>query len=314
MTLLYLDDSFANHKTGSHPECPARILRLNELLRSVGWADQTTTPQWSAATPEMLARVHTPAHIAQIQRWDQEEAGQVEADTLVFAGSYLAAARGAGAACDAVSRVLRGESLRAFCAIRPPGHHALVDAPMGFCLFNNVAVAARLALAEGVERILIVDWDVHHGNGTQDMFWDNAQVGFYSSHRFPFYPGTGKRDETGTGAGLGYTRNLPVPGNISAAEFIASFKADLASFADLIRPQFILLSAGFDAHPADPVGGLCLEEEHFAELTHFISDLAITHCQGKIVSLLEGGYHLNYMPLSAKAHLEALHNSSPNLA
>lgn len=313
MTLLYLDDSFANHRTGSHPECPARILRLNELLRNHEWDKRATLPHWSEASNEAMAAIHGPVYIEQLKKWDQTDAGQVEADTIVRSGSWSAAARAAGAACDAVERVVGGEDSRAFCVIRPPGHHALKDAPMGFCLLNNVAIAAKHALIKGgLDRVLIVDWDVHHGNGTQDVFWEDGQVAFFSSHRFPFYPGTGKADETGTRAGLGWTCNLPVTGNITRNDFMTQFSDSLSSFADIIKPQLILLSAGFDAHVDDPVGGLCLTEPDFSELTKLVSDIAKTHCEGRIVSLLEGGYHLQHMPLSALAHFESLHETRPN--
>lgn len=315
MTLLYLNDSFANHRTGSHPECPARILRLNELLKSNQWDQKASLPQWSPATAAMMTAIHGPVYVEQLKGWDRNDAGQVEADTIVRTGSWDAAALAAGAACDAVDRVSRGEDSRAFCVIRPPGHHALKDAPMGFCLLNNVAIAAKHALqAHGLDRVMIVDWDVHHGNGTQDIFWEDGQVAFFSSHRFPFYPGTGKADETGARAGLGWTKNLPVGGNISRDDFMKRFTAELTQFADKIKPQLILLSAGFDAHVDDPVGGLCLSEPDFAELTKCVSDIAAVHCQGKIVSLLEGGYHLQHMPLSALAHFEMLHESRPNQA
>lgn len=313
MTLLYLDDSFANHRTGSHPECPARILRLNELLRTHQWDQRATLPQWTAAAVDAMTAIHGPAYIEQLKVWDRNDAGKVEADTIIHNGSWDAASLAAGAACDAVDRILKNEDSRAFCVIRPPGHHALKDALMGFCLLNNVAIAAKHAIKNhGLDRVLIVDWDVHHGNGTQDLFWEDGQVAFFSSHRFPFYPGTGKADETGARAGLGWTRNVPVPGNITRDKFMKQFADSLATFADAIKPQLILLSAGFDAHVDDPVGGLCLTEPDFSELTQYVSDIAKTHCQGRIVSLLEGGYHLEHMPLSALAHFETLHETRPN--
>jgi len=313
MTLLYLTDSFANHNTGSHPECPARILRLNELLRNHHWDYIASLPKWSPASVEAMTAIHGATYVEQLQTWDREDAGRVEADTVVRSGSWNATSLAAGAACDAVDRVLKGEDSRAFCAIRPPGHHALKDAPMGFCLLNNVAIAAKHAIRSGgLDRVMIVDWDVHHGNGTQDLFWEDGQVAFFSSHRFPFYPGTGKRDETGSRAGLGWTSNLPVPGSITRVEFMTQFTAALSKFADQIKPQLILISAGFDAHVDDPVGGLCLTEPDFSELTQFVCEVAKTHCQGRVVSLLEGGYHLQHMPLSALAHLETLHETRPN--
>ncbi len=177
---------------------------------------------------------------------------------------------------------------------------------MGFCLLNNVAVGALHALHLGLERILIVDWDVHHGNGTQDTFYRDSRVAFFSSHRFPFYPGTGRADETGEGEGLGWTVNLPMDANIAAKDAVAQIQEKVERLAEKRKPQIVLVSAGFDAHPADPVGGLSLEEEHFEQLGKWIAGLAKTHCDGRLVSLLEGGYHLDHMPMSVVAHLRGI--------
>lgn len=313
MTLLYLDDSMSNHRTGVHPECPERIVRLNRLLRDHGWTEKARCPSWENATLEELKLVHGEDYLEQLQAWDSSDAGRVEEDTVVNRGSWGAAVRGVGASCDAVRRILAGEDRVAFCAIRPPGHHALVDTPMGFCLLNNIAIAARYALQHGgLDRVLIIDWDVHHGNGTQDVFWEDSRVAFYSSHRFPFYPGSGRKDETGAGKGLGFTCNLPVKAEISRKEFFEAFTNTLTSFADQVKPQLVLVSAGFDAHRADPVGGLCLEEDDFSELTKLIVAIAKNHAQGRIVSLLEGGYHLEHMPQSARVHLQTLHETVAN--
>jgi acetoin utilization deacetylase AcuC-like enzyme len=177
---------------------------------------------------------------------------------------------------------------------------------MGFCLFNNVAIAAREALSLGLSRIMIVDWDVHHGNGTQDAFYHDGQVGFLSIHRSPFYPGTGEVDETGAGEGLGTNLNIPVPFGITQTQFFDQFRAGVEKLANRIRPELILISAGFDAHRLDPVGGLCLEAADFAVLTKIVLDVATIHASGRVVSLLEGGYHLDMMPQSVVKHLEKL--------
>jgi acetoin utilization deacetylase AcuC-like enzyme len=194
----------------------------------------------------------------------------------------------------------------AFCAIRPPGHHATAGSAMGFCLFNAVAVAASHARAMGVDRVLIVDFDVHHGNGTQDIFYDDGQVGFLSIHRAPFYPGTGAAGETGTGAGLGATRNVPIAYGTPPVHYHAAFRSALEDMADTIRPQLVLVSAGFDAHHDDPVGGLGLEVDDFRTLTRGVLEVASTHAEGRLVSLLEGGYDLSALAHSVAAHLEAL--------
>lgn len=304
--LLYHDNVFTQHDTGSHPECIARIERVNAMLESSGWIARANCPAWSAASRESIERVHRAAYFDQLKTWCEQAAGRVEADTVVSRGSWDAALRAAGAAIDAVQRVVQGEDQRAFCAIRPPGHHALADGPMGFCLFNNVAVAAHAAIAAGLQRVMIIDWDVHHGNGTQDVFYEDGRVAFYSIHRSPFYPGTGKVSETGTRAGLGWIANEPVTADITLKDFTDRFTRGIEALANRVKPELILLSAGFDAHRADPVGSLCLADEDFGSLTRIVRELAVSHCGGKIVSLLEGGYHLEHLPMSVNSHLSEL--------
>ena len=304
--LLYHDNVFTQHDTGSHPECIARIERVNAMLDSSGWIARANCPAWSAASRESIERVHRAAYFDQLKTWCEQAAGRVEADTVVSRGSWDAALRAAGAAIDAVQRVVQGEDQRAFCAIRPPGHHALADGPMGFCLFNNVAVAAHAAIAAGLQRVMIIDWDVHHGNGTQDVFYEDGRVAFYSIHRSPFYPGTGKVSETGTRAGLGWIANEPVTADITLKDFADRFTRGIEALANRVKPELILLSAGFDAHRADPVGSLCLADEDFGSLTRIVRELAVSHCGGKIVSLLEGGYHLEHLPMSVNSHLSEL--------
>jgi acetoin utilization deacetylase AcuC-like enzyme len=226
---------------------------------------------------------------------------------VVSAASFDVALLAAGAACDAVKRVVAGEDQTALCIARPPGHHALPDRAMGFCLFNSVAVAARAAIDEyGLDRVLIVDWDVHHGNGTQDTFYRDEQVGFLSIHRWPFYPGSGASDETGSGPGLGFTRNLPVEFGTPRAAYRDRFRQELESFAADLRPQLVLVSAGFDSHREDPIGSLGLEVEDFAGLTQDVLDVAAAHAGGRVVSLLEGGYNPQRLAESVGEHLRAL--------
>lgn len=304
--LLYIDDAFSEHDTGRHPECPERIIQLNRLLRREKWHQRANCPAWQPANRTELERVHKASYIDQLEQWCLKSAGRVEADTVVSKGSWAAANRAAGAAIDAVRRVIKGETATAFCAIRPPGHHALVGAPMGFCLFNNIAIAAHAALAEGLHRVLVVDWDVHHGNGTQNVFYNDGRVGFFSIHRSPFYPGTGDKSESGSGPGLGWIRNEPVAASIKTPEFTERFTRALDDLATKVRPELILLSAGFDAHQADPVGSLCLVDEDYADLTKIVMQVAASYCSGRIVSLLEGGYHLDHMPRSALQHVTTL--------
>jgi acetoin utilization deacetylase AcuC-like enzyme len=304
--LLYHSEIFEKHDTGSHPECIARISKVNSMLRGNGWLERCTKPNWMAATIEQCKPNHTPMYLDQLHRWCQQGAGRVESDTVVSTGSWDAATLAAGAACDAVRRVYNGQDTQAFCAIRPPGHHALPEAPMGFCLLNNVSIAAHCAKALGCKQVLIVDWDVHHGNGTQASFWEDPAVGFVSIHRFPFYPGTGRKEETGTGDALGTKVNIPVPADTSADSFLDQLATETQKLAQKLKPEMILLSAGFDAHAADPVGGLSLESEHFFQAGKWIASLAREFCQGRLVSMLEGGYHLEHMPQSVDAHLRGL--------
>ncbi len=233
--------------------------------------------------------------------------GLIEADTWVALGSNTAALLAAGAAVEAVADVLRGPGRRAMCLVRPPGHHARPDEPMGFCLYDSIAVAAADAVhRHGLNRVLIVDFDVHHGNGTQEIFYEDGRVAFLSIHRYPFYPGTGARDETGGGRGLGLTRNIPLPFGVSRAEYHAAFRSGLEDLADRVRPELVLISAGFDAHAEDPVGSLGLEEEDFAMLTNEVVAVADQHAEGRIVSVLEGGYNVSRLAGCVEVHLRAL--------
>jgi len=307
MALLYLDSRFLHHETGYHPEGADRIRGLPQRFEESGLLQRCQRPEWRSVPRQRLARIHSPRYIDEIWALAKSGGGDVDADTVVSPASYDVALLAAGAVCDAVERVVRGEDTQALCLVRPPGHHALFNAAMGFCLFNNVAVGARLAIDElGLDRVLIVDWDIHHGNGTQATFWADPQVGFLSIHRWPFYPGTGHEDETGEGHGHGTTINLPVPFGISRDDYITLFSDTLDRFASRLKPQLILLSAGFDTHRLDPVGSLGLETEDFIPLTNALLDVAQAHAGGRLVGVLEGGYHPRALAECLEVHLSEM--------
>jgi acetoin utilization deacetylase AcuC-like enzyme len=307
MTLLYHSPLFQTHKTGAHPEKPERLATVDRHLKQVGMLERCKAAEWKPATMEQVTRIHTKEYVAELEKYAAAGGGRIEADTVMSPESFAVAQQAAGAVCAAVGAVLKGEDKTAMCLVRPPGHHALEKGAMGFCLLNNIAVAARCALAEHeLDRVLIVDFDVHHGNGTQDVFYTDEQVAFFSMHRWPFYPGTGDKDETGSGKGLGYTKNVPVAFGTPREKILALFAKEVEAFADKVKPQLVLISAGFDAHVRDPVGSLSLETEDFRELTKVVQRIADMHAKGRIVSALEGGYHPQRLAESVEGHLDEL--------
>ena len=309
MTTLYASDRFLAHDTGRHVEVARRIVAIRAALTEAGLAERCELADWEMLTEEELTRLHSPEVVRRAADLAASGGGHLDPDTVVSPDSFEVGKLAAGAACSAVDRVLTGADDRAFCVIRPPGHHATPSRSMGFCLFNTIALAARRALREHhLSRVLIVDFDVHHGNGTQDCFYDDGRVTFLSVHRygFGFYPGTGAADETGTGDGLGHTLNTPLPFGISREDYHEHFGRSLERAAELTKPELVLVSAGFDAHHRDPIGSLGLETEDFAEVTKRIVEVATVHAKGRIVSCLEGGYDAEALAESATAHLREL--------
>jgi acetoin utilization deacetylase AcuC-like enzyme len=312
MTLLYMDDRFLLHQTGQHPECPQRLESIHAAIIKSGLKDRMVSAEVKSAADADVLRVHPQSHLDSLRRFAAEGGGRIEADTVMSPQSADVAWLACGTVVDAVERVLKGDDKTAFCAIRPPGHHAVPNGPMGFCLLGNAAIAARTAIQRlGLNRVLVIDWDVHHGNGTQDVFYEDEQVGFFSAHRFPFYPGTGRKVETGRGAGRGTTFNLPLQFGISRKEYLSAFSAMLTDAADRMKPELVILSAGFDAHSEDPVGSLGLETEDFEPMTKLVQQVADTHANGRLVSLLEGGYNLERLAECVVLHLNTLTKSDP---
>ena len=307
-TLLYMHPSSLEHDPGpGHPESPARIRAIMSLLEreerkgALMGVQKRLPPQ---ATHAQLELVHSDRHVEMILGSIPESGySRLDADTVVSPGSGEAALRAAGAACAAVEAVIRGEGRNALCALRPPGHHAERARAMGFCLFNNVAAGARHALAEhGLARVSIFDFDVHHGNGTQDIFEREPKVQYLSTHQWPLYPGTGARDETG----VGNIVNRPLPAGTGSREWRRVVENDILPAIDGFAPDLIMISAGFDAHRDDPLAMLELVEDDYHWVTRQVMLLAEKHSRGRVVSVLEGGYNLNALANSLLAHLEAL--------
>jgi acetoin utilization deacetylase AcuC-like enzyme len=309
MTLLYTDPLFLEHDTGAHPETAARLRAVTARLQAAGLPARCRAGSFLPLAEEAVTALHSPRQMERVKRMAEHGGGRLDPDTVVSPASFRVALAAAGACAAAVDAVAAGPERRALCLVRPPGHHATPTRSMGFCLFNNVALAAhRARTVHGMNRVLIVDWDVHHGNGTQDVFYEDPAVTFFSIHRYGggFYPGTGAASETGSGRGLGATLNVPVRYGTPRRDYHAAFTRALEKAADAAKPELVLLSAGFDAHALDPVGSLGLEVEDFVDLTKQVLEVARTHAGGRLVSCLEGGYNREVLAESVQAHLEEL--------
>jgi acetoin utilization deacetylase AcuC-like enzyme len=291
------DPIYLDHEEPGHPESPERLRRILGALRETGTLERLTLIEAIPIAPERLAAVHDPHYIGLVQRVAERGGGYLDLDTYLGPRSYQAALAAAGGLLNAVDAVLDGRVQNAFALVRPPGHHATHDRGMGFCLFNNIAVAAQAALdVRKLDRVLIADFDVHHGNGTQDIFWAEPRVFFFSTHQSPLYPGTGDYRETG--AGGDHIINVPLPPGVGDEGFARVYDEVLTPLAQRFRPQFILVSAGYDAHWSDPLASLQLTIAGYARLARSLKGLADDLCDGRLVFTLEGGYNLDVLSLA----------------
>jgi acetoin utilization deacetylase AcuC-like enzyme len=308
-TALLADPIYKQHETGpGHPERPERYDAVAHALDQAGLTKTLTHIPLRAATDEEIAACHSHRYIDLVKREIGAGAHELSTgDTTVSPRSLDVAVRAVGGVLNAVDAVVTGKAPNAFCLVRPPGHHARPEQGMGFCIFNNVAIAARYAQRKhGLGKVMIADWDVHHGNGTQDTFYADGSVFFFSTHQSPWYPGTGPAGETGEGKGKGCTMNRPFPAGSGHAEIVGAFSEDLRRAADHFKPDLVILSAGFDSRLADPLGQFTLSDEDFVELTKVMLEIAGTHAGGRLISVLEGGYSLTGLASAAAAHVKTL--------
>jgi len=303
---LFTDDLFLEHDTGyGHPENANRLRAIRERLeKTVG--PRFTKLQRRFANPEEIESIHAGSYVRALKEFCLNDGGYLDGDTPVSRASYDAAMLAAGAGIEAAEKIKSGEITSALLLVRPPGHHSLADRAMGFCLFNNIAICARYLQKIGFAKIAIVDWDVHHGNGTQDAFYSDPSVFFISLHQYPFYPGSGAARETGRGAGEGFTLNVPLAGGSGDSEYRSAFEKIVLPGLDHFAPDFILISAGFDAHRDDPLANMNLTAKSYQWMSAKLLDVAKTHCGGRMISFLEGGYNLGALADSVEAHAETL--------
>lgn len=301
---------YEKHDTGfGHPETSMRYRVVMDALKG----DEKLWGSLAEITPDkarqgIVQAAHTKDHFKRVERAFADGLDRLDADTVISMQSFDASLLAAGGAIAAVDAVMEGRTRNAFVAVRPPGHHATAERAMGFCLFNNVAVAARYAQNKykEIERVAVVDWDVHHGNGTQGIFYSDPTVYFFSMHQYPWYPGTGSRGETGQGKGLGTTMNLPMRAFTPSREQKSAFESGIENIGGSFKPDLIFISAGFDAHLTDPLGQLQLEDPDYRSMTQTVMEWADSACAGRVVSCLEGGYNLETLGETVRSHVAEL--------
>jgi acetoin utilization deacetylase AcuC-like enzyme len=304
---LVYDPIYLEHDTGGHVENSQRLVATMSYLKETGIKEKLTCLPPRPASLEELGMIHAPEYISYVKSKAESGGGWLDPDTVMSPKSYGAALYAAGGVLAAVEAVMKKEVDNAFALVRPPGHHAIRDRAMGFCIFNNVAIATKFALSKfNLSRVLIADFDVHHGNGTQDAFYADPKVLYFSTHQYPFYPGTGWMDETGVGEGKGTTVNFPMAAGWADEEYLRAFREVLAPIARRFQPQLILVSAGFDAHWADQLAMMQVSVTGFTQMALILEELAAELCQGRLVFALEGGYHLQVAACSIKAIFDVL--------
>ena len=303
------DDAFLKHDTGSgHPECQQRLQVTNAHLQSLDWFDCLVPLKAHRIDEAWLRTIHSKTYIKRAKKACEDGQSWLDSsDVSICRESFDISLLAAGAAVSLADKMIAGSLENGFVLARPPGHHAEQEQAMGFCLFNNVAILARyLQNRHGLGKILILDWDVHHGNGTQHSFEEDPSILYVSTHEYPYYPGSGAYSETGEGKGRGATLNCPMPAGSSDLDYELAFMQKILPAIDAFAPEFIIISAGFDAHVDDPLGHICLSTEFYRWMTWRLMEVAEKHCQGLIVSVLEGGYNLNALPLCVAEHLNVL--------
>lgn len=304
----YISDPFyLKHENEPHPENPGRLTAIQSKVESSKFYNNLALIQPRKATLEDIARVHDRGYIESVEQSCQNGVRNLDADTVISPDSYQAALLSAGAGLEALDKILEGTIDNAFCAVRPPGHHAEQNRAMGFCLFNNVGVVARYAQeVKQLDKIFIFDWDVHHGNGTQHSFYKNSSIFYSSTHQYPFYPGTGGSDETGSGDGLGANLNLPMRAYSGDSDYLDAIENKLVPAIQKFNPDLIIISAGFDAHENDPLAQVELSTDCYGKMTQQLLEAAKDVCQGRIISMLEGGYDYSALGDSVQLHIENL--------